>query len=117
MEKPGEKERVRGGNVGSDRRNNEEGESELKARKPCVGKQSRGREENGREKRSEKIVEDEKKRGALSEGQREISALVNERGRNAPRCKERERREERDLFIIPQRTSLVKERCGQTGHI
>lgn len=47
--------------------NNEEGESELKARKPCVGKRREDGEENGREKRSEKIIEDEKKRRARKE--------------------------------------------------
>lgn len=64
LEKPGEKERVSGGKRRKRSGNNEEGESELKARKPCVGKCREDGEENGREKRSEKIIEDEKKRRA-----------------------------------------------------
>lgn len=59
MEKPGERNEL----AGACRKrsgNNEEGESELKARKPCVGK----RREDGKrmgEKRSEKIIENVKK--------------------------------------------------------
>lgn len=87
MEKPGERNEL----AGARRKrsgNNEEGESELKARKPCVGK----RREHGKrmgERRSEKIIEDEKKRPGDKEtererdvhfeGQCEISASVNER--------------------------------------
>lgn len=54
LEKPGERNEL----AGACRKrsgNNEEGESELKARKPCVGK----RREDG--KRSEKIIENAKK--------------------------------------------------------
>lgn len=58
MEKPGEKNelaRARRKRSG----NNEEGESELKARKPSESNEGTG--EKMSEKRSEKIIEDERK--------------------------------------------------------